>query len=174
MRASRSPAAIVAFPYSRGDRKCSLLIGRDLKCVALALTATTRACGSRLAHFLRATVPRRDVAPDSKRSHVENSRSRDRARRRRGAVCASYLRSLISYLAAFKAGQGVGDAPPPLIIRDTCESVGSKERFLKRYRYDSKIGIASNRRENSPSYNVRSAPICYTMTTEIVPESPRI
>lgn len=67
-----------AFPYSRGDRKCSLLIGRDLKCVAFALTTTTRACGSRLAHLATSSshhaAPRRPRT-DSKRSHVENSRS---------------------------------------------------------------------------------------------------
>jgi len=40
------------FPYPRTDRKRSLLIGRDLKCVAFAvMMTTTRACGSHLAHF---------------------------------------------------------------------------------------------------------------------------
>lgn len=49
------------FPYSRTDRKRSLLIGRDLKCVAFAvmtMTAATRACGSHLAHFTDNLKPR--------------------------------------------------------------------------------------------------------------------
>jgi len=131
----RAPRPSQPFLIRAGDRKCSLLIGRDLKCVALALTATTRACGSRLAHFFRATVPRRDVAPDSERSHVENSRSRDRARRRRGAASDWRDLSPLSYLlstnpAALKRVRTQGmllhyiiNIYIYIIIRHTCESV---------------------------------------------------
>lgn len=64
--ATAKPAATAAFLYSRADRKRLLLIGRDLKCVAFALTATTRACGSRLAHFatvLTTATSRRNIGP---------------------------------------------------------------------------------------------------------------
>lgn len=95
---------IAAFLYSRADRKGPLLIGRDLKCVAFApmATATTRACGSRLAHF--AAQPRQPRhRGSSKWSHVENSESRraiERGRRYgatssrpRLSLCLSHLLS---------------------------------------------------------------------------------